>query len=73
MEYMVLSCFQVDPQSKIEWEEHISGSHKQCENYCLEHSKNSWADWYVYPKGEYPIGYLRSKGIKINQGYVFHC
>ena len=73
MEYMVLSMFQVDPQSSPIWEKHFVGSYKDCVNYTKEKAANpnNWAKWLVYPEGEYPIGYLKTHNIPINNGPVF--
>ena len=73
MEYMVLSMFQVDPQSSPIWEKHFVGSYEDCVNYTKEKAANlnNWAEWLVYPEGEYPIGYLKTHNMPINNGPVF--
>ena len=60
MEYMVLSRFQMDPQSKPEWRKcFVHKKYGKCVAYCKEKKANgSLADFFVYEEGHYPIGYL---------------
>lgn len=60
MKYMVLSRFQLDPQSKPEWRKcFVHKKYNKCVVYCKEQKANgSYADFFVYEEGKYPIGYL---------------
>lgn len=75
MEYAVFSYFQIDPQSIPEWDIcYRNNDYDKCKDFCDEKRKNgSLAEYYIYKNGEYPIGYLISHKIPINQGYLYHC
>ena len=73
-EYMVLSYFDMSdghfPNYKnLCWKEHFSGAENECELYCKEHSIDSWARWYIYPKNHYPIGYYKERNLPIKREY----
>ena len=75
MEYVVFSCFQVDPQSSPKWD--ICYRHKKynkCKVFCNEKKENgSLAEYYICENGEYPVGYLISHGMLPKTGYSYHC
>lgn len=72
---MVLSCFQMDPQSGVEWKKcFIHKKYNKCVNYCQEKKANgSLAEYYIYPEGKYPIGYLIYHNMLDNCKPLFHC
>ena len=75
MGYMVLSCFQMDPQSRVEWRKCFSHTeYDECVAYCKEKkAQGSYAEYYIYPEGEYPMGYLISHGMIDDLKPMFHC
>jgi hypothetical protein len=75
MGYMVLSCFQMDPQSEVKWKKCFTHrKYNKCVTYCKEKkASGSLAEYYIYPEGEYPIGYLIYYKMLGDYKPLFHC
>ena len=69
--YDIYSIFQVDPQSKPEWYfEGTFETYDKAVEFC-DSKKGSWGSYFVYETGYMPIGYMKSKGIKCNDGPLY--
>ena len=75
MGYVVFSKFQIDPRSEIQRSiSYQSDNFNKCKNFCDEAKrKGSLADFYIYKKGEYPMGYLISHKMISNSGCLYSC
>lgn len=75
-EYMVLSYFDMNDAhfpgyKNLCWQEHFSGTEDECELYCKEHSIDSLAEWYIYPKNQYPMGYYIERNLPVKEYRLF--
>lgn len=70
--YDVYSVFQVDPRSNAEWDfEGTFETYDKAVEFCDNKKKSSLGSYFVYEAGYMPIGYMKSKGIKYNDGPLY--